>query len=84
MSGMKKNHIIRIDSDGMPNDTRISMDEGQDLDHVVAATWRLRTGEYATVDLEVYGVAAHTEGILDSCDLVCPVCRTTVSHSCND
>lgn len=84
MSSMKKNRIIQISSDGMPNDTRISMDEGQDLDNVVAARWNLRVGELAEVELEVWGVAAHVKGTLTSCDLVCPVCRSTVIHSCDD
>lgn len=80
---MKKNRIIRISSDGTPNETRISMDEGQDLDRVVEARWNLRVGQLSEVELTIWGSAAQVEGILQHVWLKCPICSGEVSHECD-
>lgn len=82
-ASMKKNRIVRISSDGMPNDTRISLDEGQDLDGVVEVRWSLRVGELAEVELTVYGSAAQVEGVIKSAWLKCPICKGEESHECD-
>lgn len=76
--------IIRIDSDGIPNNTVVSTDDGREIEGVTSVSWYLSVGSVAEISISVYGTAAHIKGHLDDVELTCPICLRNVEHKCKD
>lgn len=81
---MIRQRIIKIDSDGTPNHTVISTEDGRELEGVLTANWRLNCSDgIAFVDLEMRGQAVHTQGQLVTVEFICQVCGHREDHRCD-
>lgn len=80
MRGRRK--VVRIDSDGQPRDTVVSLDDGTELDRVYAVWWHLDTDSLARVDISLWGTVLHVVGEVDQVELQCPCCNEVLKHEC--
>ncbi len=74
--------IVRIDSDGMPKDTVVSLEDGTELDKVYSVWWSIDTDSTARVEVSVWGSVIHVAGELQKVELKCPCCAEVIAHEC--
>lgn len=79
---MRSVRILKIDSDGMPQNTVVSLEDGTELKNVVYVNWSIRAGEHPSMDIEIIGGAIHTAGRLECTHFICQVCNATIEHQC--
>lgn len=80
-----RQRIVKIDSDGRPNTTVISTDDGKELDNVQHVNWSLGVADgISRVTLDIVGTGMHSsEGILDGTTFICQLCGHREEHICD-
>lgn len=73
---------VRVQSDGTPQDTVITLDDGKVLDKVMSATVYLDAKQPPTVDLEMCMPVVDVHALPDVFHFVCPCCGHGMSHEC--
>lgn len=73
---------VRVQSDGDPWNTVITLDDGTVLERVSGATVWLEVGEPVTVDLKMNMPVVDIHAKVSSIDFTCPGCGEVLAHEC--
>lgn len=81
---INKTRVIKINSDGLPQSTIVSLEDGTEIAGVTAIYWRMDTHSKPEVELTIVGPASYLEGKLVSVEFKCPCCDMILNHTCGD